>query len=367
MKRGYLFFADFSVAMLLSFCILICGSCEKETQLLGTTQDEGVPIHLSVSLNNDAFSTDSEVVPMRTRQTEPYTVAWIYRSKLLIIKKVQEDWILEDIKENPLIPSSGALFRQGDKLTLNDKVYILRPGTYKFILFVNAYSNSTFNIGSVVNADELVTASIPIGGDAFLACSEELIVEKTDSFNKDNINSVELKLERRSCLVRIVLENEALFMDDITTSVNFEISSNSESEKVCVGMNALGQDLIQPLISRTWQTDFSNKNRYQVASQNWYFPLQYQTYGQLRLYADDQERYINITISRIGNLNSGYYPFEGAYTIERIPVKRNHITVIVIRTVKTEEPSVSLSHELNPEFIWDNTYPPFDYIELNNN
>ena len=80
-------------------------SCSNEVEF-PDSKDELVTVRLTATINSKEFSTDNEIVPMRTRTNSiaDYNVTAINDSRLIIIKEVDNStWVIEEI-EDKVIP-----------------------------------------------------------------------------------------------------------------------------------------------------------------------------------------------------------------------------------------------------------------------
>ena len=83
-------------------------SCSKEMEFIDSPNEQ-VTIQLTTTIDGQGFSTDNEIIPMKTRSTRStdYYVTAIYDSRLVIIKETgQSAWSIEKIEDN-VIPISN--------------------------------------------------------------------------------------------------------------------------------------------------------------------------------------------------------------------------------------------------------------------
>lgn len=339
--------------------LLLSCSCGEESSIPEAANEVGgVPLELSVSMAHSGFSSDSEVIPMRTR-AEDYVVTRLLFSTLYILKEVgKEQWVIMGHEPLIVIPSTQSL-KKGESLTLKKANYVLLPGTYRFLLFVNASIDSDIPLEEIlVDGCKGTNTSTPRSN--FYFAESKITLKKNEELDDDSKQpTVTLNLKRYSALLRYILVGS---MDEWklydSPTIDFSITGNGD---LCTGMNILGRNNIgileKPIESKA---DINMVIPYKVAGEDWFFSS-IGTNTLVSLFADDTERYIDINITQIGNKSE--IPFKGDYQIKNVPIQRNHITTILIRRTGVN----MIEHKINPDISsWDPTYPPFNYIELNN-
>ena len=119
-------------------------SCSKEMEFIDSPNEQ-VTIQLTTTIDGQGFSTDNEIIPMKTRSTRStdYYVTAIYDSRLVIIKETgQSAWSIEKIEDN-VIPQGYIKSSDACKYTMQTT---LRPGNYKFMLLVNGPKDSSVSL-----------------------------------------------------------------------------------------------------------------------------------------------------------------------------------------------------------------------------
>ena len=94
-------------------------SCSKEMEFIDSPNEQ-VTIQLTTTIDGQGFSTDNEIIPMKTRSTRStdYYVTAIYDSRLVIIKETgQSAWSIEKIEDN-VIPQGYIKSFDACKLSL---------------------------------------------------------------------------------------------------------------------------------------------------------------------------------------------------------------------------------------------------------
>lgn len=350
---------------LLAGLLLIC-SCAEES-LVPETIDEGMPLQLSVELDNSAFSSDSEVVPMSSRaEVKPYVVTRIFRNTLFILKKISDtEWVVMEQRDNVLDENGELMDEEPLKLTDAGAQYTLLPGTYQFVLFVNAVISREDILNEIITVPfPLVINSSFSVGDFFFAKSEEIKLEKTTGLDQEkDIRMVSLELKRNSALVRFMMDTDLLAMPEYNSSIFYKIVQNESNKLICNGMDVFG-NMVFGSVNMDMNTEIVSLNEYTMNQVNWTFSKANSPAPSPSIYADDQKRCIDLEITAIGNASPYFeYSFEGTHLIKDVPIQRNHITTILIRETGLN----MIEHEINPDISsWDPTYPPFNYIELNN-
>lgn len=354
---------------LLAMLLLTC-SCGEEFSTLETTDKEGgIPLQLSVSMDNSGFSSDSEVIPMGTRaEKEPYVVTRINSSTLFIVKKEGDDqWALVDIKDDIIDKKNAPVLelKLGESLGLKTTDYVLLPGQYRFLLLVNAFTNKKTPLNEVFtnNVPLAMTSNMPVG-DFFFA-QYDITLKKTEGLNQDATEEkIILQLKRNSALIRFVMEGRELGLENnLNPTIFYSVNGLS-----CTGMNILGENVT---VKEGWnvepKTEMRMENAYQMNVKDYFFAPAPggNTNSSPSFYMDNEENStINLTINKIGNELHTQYSFEGKKEINGVPIQRNHITTILIR--KTGENEIECKVNPNTD-AWDTgKYPPLNYIELNN-
>lgn len=351
-------------------CILIFYACDQAEDVLPRTKDEGRPVHLSVSCENTSYSSDSEILPMRTKGAEdPYIVTQLENHVLFILKRVDNGWVIVEKREDVILSKDNKVLWNGESLTLGDNArqYILSPGKYRFLLFVNLWHDNRTNvIGDCIPDDlplgeaPMVTSSNNPPADFFFA-EDYIEVSKTEKLEQANDHEVHLKLERKSALIRFILEGDWKLSFNKMPTVFCTVSG----QEVSGGFDILGRQVIENIEmgKDDAQIDIKTDTPYPVGGQNWSFSSMGLTRNNLQLFADNKKRKIQLNVISIGNKNQSL--FEGNYSVDNIEIQENRITTLLIRKDGPDRISI----ELNPTIDdWDdNTYPPLDYIELNNN
>lgn len=358
------FIRGFTIRVVLVIGCFLLGSC-VDSNIPLTENEEQIPLKLSVSLTDNGYTSDSEIIPMNTRgYDKPYVVTQIANHTLFILKKVDLGWCVTAIKHDIIQNPSGGKLWAGEKLELTEagKNMILVPGTYQFLLLVNTFINPSISIGDVIAENSVIYAtSDPIPLTDFYIAKTQLEVKKSNSLNQDNKNEVTLKLHRNSALVRFILEDTEWNAIG-PPSVSFKLTGDA-----CVGIDIFGNPIQGVLTGKEVEMGFGS-TFYSVSGKQCRFSSINQAKFNLSLFVvNENQKPVRLVISRIGGSNFFDFSFKGAHDVGMIPVSRNHIITILIRKENIDNSSISLKTEINPTITeWSSDYPPLDYIELNN-
>lgn len=361
MRKGKEFMKQWAKIVGLFGGLLLMYSCAEKEWAEEPVMAEGVPVQLAVSLDQAGFSSDSEIVPMDTRTTDSYVVTEIWNSTLFILKQIDNKWVLVEKEEGVVMPPSGTKLKKGELLQLTDdnKRFVLVPGTYRFLLLVNAVINKDLAQNDwIAEIPPAVTTGLPTGDFFWGQCN--ITLEKTEELNQSNVNPVNLALKRHSSMIRFVLGGDDYFPYNNST-IYFQIAANSE---MCTGINLLGDKIIGYLNQKMDLTSEIKKEKsYLIKELNWHFSETSLMNNTLSLYADETERFIDLKIMKI-EVQRGIFFFSNEHLIKDIPIQQNHMTTILIR--KTGDNTISHEFISDPINGWDDAYPPFNYLELNN-
>lgn len=364
--RNSKFIRGFTIRVVSVIGCFLLGSCVDSNTPL-TEKEEQVPLKLCVSLTDNGYTSDSEIIPMSTRAEElkPYVVTQIKIHTLFILKKVDDGWCVTDIRSDIIQIPDGQILREGETLELTEagKNLVLTPGKYQFLLLVNAFISFDISVGDVIAENSVVCATLGSNpATDFYIAKEQLDVVKTGSLNQESGNKVELILQRNSALIRLILEGTG-WSTFSSPSVKCQLRGDA-----CIGIDIFGNPMRGELAGMGAQVDFSSKN-YLVNGENLFFSSISQVNYNLSLFAVEKEaKSINLVISRIGGSHPNDYSFVGEHEVPSIPIRKNYITTILIRK-DIDGNKIRLKTELNPIIAdyWSKDYPPLEYIELNNN
>lgn len=349
---------------LLAGLCLFC-SCEYAENRIPDPGNGTRSVQLFLSLENKNYTSDSEIIPMKTRNAGNYVVTPLINHVLFVLKQAGNEWVIVEKRENVIISPGNDGLREGETLTLNEEAcrYILSPGTYRFLLFVNLIHQRGKNVvGDRIQADLLPGQAPPVMATQnppadFFFGQDDIILTKTDKLNQQNDIRINLKLKRKSALVRFILEGEK-WLDFGTPTVFCRVSG----QQVNTGFDIIGRQMYGDLGDLNKMIDIKTDTYYQMGDKNWCFSSLRLTNNNLLLFADEVPRNIELTITAIGNSNTMDYWFTGNHPLI-FSIRENHITTVLIR----KEGLNDISTRLNPETDeWSDTYPPLDYIELNN-
>lgn len=364
MMRNSKFIRGFTIKVVSVIGCFLLGSCVDSNTPL-TEKEEQVPLKLCVSLTDNGYTSDSEIIPMSTRAEEPkpYVVTQISMSTLFIMKKVNAGWCVINVKKNIVrIPRQGSLLWFGEKLELTETDFVLAPGVYQFLLLVNAVVDPKVSIGDVINENEVqLTLGDKPSKDFFLA-KEEITVAKNNNLDpeyeqKDNL--VKLDLHRNSALIRFILEGDDWSLTGDAPTVKCELQGDA-----WIGIDAWGELIWKEEVTINSEVDIKKKP-YVLNGKNCYFSSVDRNKTNLSLFAfGEDEKSINLNILRIGAESDYDYVFQGKHDVGLFSFCRNHITTILIRKSGDNQ----IETVVNPVITdWNNDYPLLEYIELNNN
>ena len=336
---------------------------------------EPMAVKVSVACDSKEFSTDSELIPMRSRSVSSFKATQITPSQsiLFILKKRGENWLVVKKIGKVFKTNSPFLLSNTDRsLELSDEAshYMLTPGTYRFVLLLN----SIIDRNSIQEGDEYTEQEMPVltltpfsVGDCFLGV-KEFVLEKATGLEQSpgQPKEVLLPLKRHSALLRMIIEGDELFRN-FSRSVQFMIKSGSDGN----GINLLGEDVSGILNQdEERQTTFRYVDTpYLLNNKNWYFATVQETFQCTSMYVSEKAQRVNIEINSIWSQDLGSSLYE-PYRIDGIELKKNCITTIVLSADGSAiNKKYRIKHEINPDVTaWDtDQYPPFNYIELNNN
>ena len=363
MIRKRKFIGGFSMKVLAFIGYLALSSCGDSNNAFLENEDP-LPVQLQISLTDSGYTSDGELIPMNTRADKSYFVTRIVTHALFILKKEKDNWIVVDKKTNVIKSSSDVYNRFGNEesltLTDNGKNFVLLPGDYRFVLYLNNIPSMHIGQKIPLNSVEPMTFGYFPPADFYFAM-DDVPVAKRESLEKDSSNKVELHLRRNSSLIRFILEG-----DDWTQFSDPTVTCKLVG-KTCIGLDISGRPVIDE-----WENVVSDNNlqvdikitgttAYMINREKCYFSSIQKNKTNLSLFADDEERPIKLVITNIGNTWES--SFMGTHELS-ISVLRNHITTILIRKHPTEPNAIQT--EVNPNIVWNDNYPPLDYIELNN-
>lgn len=364
MIRKKEFISGFLIKILVLLGCWTLNSCGDSNNVF-IEGEELIPIQLSVSLADNGYTSDGELIPMNTRGTDdrPYFVARILNHTLFILKEDGNDWIVMDKRSDVIQSPSNTyrLLKYEEKLSLTEagKNFNLLPGKYRFVLYLNIIPN--VKIGDVIpknSTQSIITIFKPLT-DFYFAQTNDIDIEKCDKLNQQREYRIQLELKRNSALVRFILAGDDWLDSALEPSIVCRLSGET-----CVGMDISGNPIVKNwdmISNQDCVTDIARSDKYLINNELLHFGTV--TRSNLCLFArDDVSREILLTITSIGNSQEGY-TFEGTHELPPISVLKNHITTIVIR----KDPTIpnAIQTEINPNIVW-NLYPPLDYIELNN-
>ena len=364
MSRKRTFIDGFLIRTLVFIGCWALSSCGDFNNTFSESE-QPIPVQLCISLTDNDYTSDEELIPMDTRADKSYVITRIVNHTLFILKKINgSDWIVEDVRTNIIKSPNKQVLNNGESLSLTEdgKNFLLLPGEYCFVLYLN--NKPKINKGDLISMygeKSVTTGSFP--QTDFYFAQDRVIVQKSTGLSKQIENKVVLGLKRNSSLIRFILEKGD---EDWTEFTDPTITCQLWGE-TCIGINILGDPVIgswEGSKSQEFQVNMAMDNEYIVNGKFLCFSSKSKTLNNLSLFAiDNIQRTIKLIITNIGN--PGEYSFEGAHTLENVPIRQNYITTILIR--KTGKNTIQT--EVNPEYIsseWSSEYPPLNYIELNN-
>lgn len=229
---------------------LIFASCEQSDEYIDSTSTRSDAVEMDFSFSiQSLIINDVEHVPMsHTRADNDDEVAISNWYRVLILKKIDSKWILDQILGNKLEPEKDntGLYPASFATSLMNFTAILRPGEYQMTIFTGAKSmnwNNTQLVAGNILQDLNIEGSQPayactyriIDGSYLNAGSRGLeeeifsgtkrfIVEKTEDLHskwkivvfdseseeleESEVENLHIPLERRVSKLRILLRNE---------------------------------------------------------------------------------------------------------------------------------------------------------------
>lgn len=217
-------------------------SCSKEMEFIDSPNEQ-VTIQLTTTIDYQGFSTDNEIIPMKTRSTRStdYYVTAIYDSRLVIIKETgQSAWSIEKIEDN-VIPQGYIKSSDACKYTMQTT---LRPGNYKFMLLVNGPKNEALHLYQSFSEEDVPwltdTEKDYSGYEIFFATSGIVTIKKTDRLEESGQYHplpTPLVLKRYSSLIRLCATGDGFWGSlERATDISYSIKEQSIN-----GINLLGQ------------------------------------------------------------------------------------------------------------------------------
>lgn len=336
-------------------------SCSNEVEF-PDSKDELVTVRLTATINSKEFSTDNEIVPMRTRTNSiaDYNVTAINDSRLIIIKEVSNStWVIEEI-EDKVIPQGYIKSSDSFNYTLQKT---LRPGNYKFILLINGPKNNTLQPNqSFTESDIPWLTSLDTdycSYEIFFATSDIVTIKKTEKLEDSGHHhplTEQLTLKRYSSLIRLSTTGDDFWgIFDKETEINYSIKEQS-----ITGINLLGQTVTKDteLSFGKLKTIIRQAFQYQVGDQTMFF-----TYFGVR----EEDKLKNILTPPEGKNITVTIFQDNDQTPPTIEVEtqamRNQVTTLILNKVGFALNCQSLI--IGTPDNWDPNNIPWGHIELN--
>lgn len=356
------------------FIVFLQGCSVKETDISSQEEESVVPVDFSVTMDSDMFESSSEVVPMRTKSdiSDTYNVIkFAGYSTLVILKKVSAGWIverkMEDLYSNLILKNTD-----GNELTIPPCE--LRPGTYRFVLFVNSKNklNSISEKQVIVDPAKMAvikygftgTTSL-LGEELFIAKTGDWNIKRNDVLNNQEKRTVDLKLTRVVAMIRMVMTTVS--PDKLTKPIPIGYNLTSQNSVFCSGVNLFGEMIKDNSLKLLFGlTNVYNNTSFEVEGRDFYF-------GRLDNSVANRPRYFLIDEPE-DSKSAQEYTIEivscdeaelSAPIICNVTLKRNTINGIVI--LKDGNNYSCFEKNGEPYPVNFPSLPYSDYIELNNN
>lgn len=355
------------------FIVFLQGCSVKETDISSQEEESVVPVDFSVTMDSDMFESSSEVVPMRTKSdiSDTYNVIkFTGYSTLVILKKVSAGWIverkIEDLYSNLILKNID-----GNELTIPSCE--LRPGTYRFVLFVNSKNklNSINEKQVIADPSEKTvieygftgTTSL-LGEELFIAKTGDWNIKRNDVLNNQEKRIVDLKLTRVVAMIRIVMTT--ISPDKLTKPIPIGYNLTSQNSVFCSGVNLFGEMIKDNSLKLLFGLTNVYNIPFDVDGREFYF-------GRLDNQVANRPRYFLIDGPE-DNKSAQEYTIEIVSCDEmklpspincNVTLKRNTINGIVI--LKDGNNYSCFEENGEPYPVNFPSLPYSDYIELNNN